>query len=352
MNKLKIEYESIEWTTQKIIDSENSIDWNIFCKYFKAKIEKTWNLDEDIKLYYFDFFYLFEEKINWSAICKNNNIHWKHILGTIFTERLNKNFRQNYSFTDENIYNEKTKLSSLVLKEKINLFSMYFHRWDWNTMSSNQNIPTEIWTSIFTNPKYKKSIAKLDFYKLSSLVNFPWNLDLYFQEKNSVLDFSENWNWDEIVTNKSIVWNKKMIIDHAKHFPWHGQSGGSTGKYWYKTSILTSCSHINFPCEVLKKYTNNWVEGMYDGCERSDSEGDWIVFSRNHKINIYILKEFSSKLDLIEVAKNKINWTIDELILMKNIIIENSSRVDEIFRILIKNEKIKELILIEKLKEL
>ena len=74
-----------------------------------------------------------------------------------------------------------------------------------------------------------------------------------------------------------------------------------------------------------------------------DTETRGLDVSRNHKINIYILKEFSSKLDLIEVAKNKINWTIDELILMKNIIIENSSRVDEIFRILIKNEKLKEL---------
>lgn len=357
MNKLNIKYESIEWTIQTIIDSEDSIEWDVFCEHFKASLANT--SDSDISLYYFDFFYLFEERINWIAFCKNKNIHWSHFLRIIFPHQINNQYRQNYTFTDKNSSKEKTKLISLQLTKKINLFSMYFDKWDWDAMSSNEYIPHTIWTSIFTNYQNKESIAKLNFKKLSSLKNIPWDLTLHYgQEKNSVLDYSEQWDWEEIVTNKSIKWNKKMIIDHAKHFPWNGKSGGSTGKYWYSPSILVGCSHINFPSEVLKEHTNNWVEGMYDGCERSDSEGDWIVFSRNHNINLDILKEFSSKLDLGEVVKNKVNWSVEELRLVKNLIFEklklwpNESEYSPILKTLISKENVKELIIVEMLKKL
>jgi hypothetical protein len=337
MNKLNVKYESIDWTIQTIIDSEESIDWDIFCENFKANLEDT--SDSDISLYYFNFFHLFKEKINWSAFCKNKDIHWSHFLRTIFPHQIKNQYRQNYNITNE-----------------INLFSFYFDKWDWNEMSSNEHIPHNIWTYIFTNHKNTEAIPKLNFKKLSSLKNIPWDLTLhYMQEKNSVLDYSDQWDWEEIVTNKSIKWNKKMILDHASHFPWAGHSGGSTGKYWYIPSILSKCGHINFPSKVLKEHTSNWLEGMYDGCTRSDSEGDWIVFSRNHNINIDILNEFGSKLDLGEVVKNKMNWSIEELILIKNILREKKlwhHEYQQILKTLISKENVKELILIEMLKKI
>ena len=353
MKKLNIKYESIEWTIQEIIDSEDSIEWDIFCKHFKAGIENT--TASDISLYYFDFFYLFEERINWSSFCENKNIHWSHFSRSIFPHQITNQYRQNYKFTDKNKSQKKAKLISLQLTKKINLFSLYYNKLDWSAMSSNEYIPLEIWLFIFNDFKYRDVIPKLNFKKLSSLKNIPWDLTLHYGiEINSVLDYSEQWDWEEIVNNKSIKWNRKMIIDHAKHFPWNGKSGGSTGKYWYIPSILVYCSHINFPSEVLKEYTNNWVVGMFDGCERTDSEGDWIIFSRNHNINYEILKEFGSKLDIYEVIKKKNDWTLKELKLMKNIIFEKQLYFleDDVFKKLVCNKNVQELILIETLKKL
>ena len=144
-------------------------------------------------------------------------------------------------------------------------------------------------------------------------------------------------------------------MDHAKHLPWQGKSGGPTGKYWYHPSkVALFGSHISFPCEVLKEHTTNWIEGMFDGCERTDSEGDWIIFSRNHNINYEILKEFGSKLDLVAVIENKKDWTIKELKLMKNIILERKLYFQEyaVFKKLISNKNVQELIQIEILKNL
>lgn len=357
MNKLNINYESVEWTIQTISDSKDLIEWDVFCEHFKASLEKS--SDTDISLYYFNFFYLFEERINWSAFCKNKNIHWSHFLRLIHPHKIRNQYGRNYRIVNKNNSNYKTKINSIRISNDIDLFSYHFDKWDWNAMSSNEHIPHEIWTIIFTKYKYNEAIQKLNFKKLSSLRNIPWDLTLHYgNQKNSVLDYSEQWDWDEIVTNKSITWNKKMIIDHAKHFPWQGKSGGSTGKYWYFPSILTRCSHINFSSEVLKEHTSNWVEGMYDGCERSDSEGDWIVFSRNHNININILKEFSSKLDIGEVVRNKKDWSLEEVRLVKNIVLEkleswsNESKYYPILKALIENENVKELILVEMLKKI
>jgi hypothetical protein len=353
MKKLNIKYKSIEWTIQTILDSEDSIEWDDFCEHFKAKLDKTSDLD--ISLYYFDFFYLFEERINWSAFCKNKNIHWGHFLHTILPYEINNQYRKGYEIIKKNSSKDNTKLISLQLIKRINLFTMFFHKWDWDAMSGNEYIPHNIWKVIFTNYENIEIIPKLNFKKLSLLTNIPWDLTLYYgQEKNSVLDYSEQWDWEEIVTNKSIKWNKRMITDHAKHFPWEGKSGGSTGKYWYSPSVIAHNGHIHFPSEVLKQYTNNWVEGMFDGCTRTDSEGDWIIFSRNHSINIDILKEFSTKLDLGEVIKNKMDWSLEELRLINNIIAEKRfwPERSKVLKNLISKENVKELILIEMLNKI
>jgi len=192
--------EFVEWDINLIDGLVDKVDWTAIWKL------KNISLD-------FEFFNKYDAKIEYSSIQLSTNIKWTENLLAIYGDKFDWTkwlITKEPLSTIDNLRRFKDKLDWSSVSQRINIefnenvIEEFAEKWDWKKLSSNKILPISV-------EFIQKHINQLDFDALSQN---PKSIELIYKYPTS-----KKWNWEKIILNPAIKYNKEsfdFIFSHYK----------------------------------------------------------------------------------------------------------------------------------------
>lgn len=191
---------SVKWDSELLDKVEDKIDWSGFWRLKNLKFDLA-------------FFKKYESKIEFRSIYLSKNIEWSNDLLSEYGDRFDWSewlITKEPLSTIDNLRRFNDKLDWRKVSERINIefseniIEEFAEKWDWKKLSSNRNLPLSV-------EFIQKHIDQLDFDALSEN---PKSLELIYKYPTS-----KKWNWEKVVLNPAISYNKDsfdFIFSHYK----------------------------------------------------------------------------------------------------------------------------------------
>ena len=197
----------------------DSVDWDH--KLFEIlKDDLDWKSIHVLKsaVFDFDFFKKHGEHIDFNTIHISKNIKWSKELLHEFGDKFDWSkwliIEKPLSCID-NLRRFKDRLNWEIISQYINIefdesvLNEFSDKWNWVKLSSNTSLPV-------TTEFVQRYSDKLDFNALSQN---PKSIDLIYRYPNA-----KHWNWDKIIINRGIVYNKESFDLIFKKFKSHHEA--------------------------------------------------------------------------------------------------------------------------------
>jgi hypothetical protein len=313
---------SLDWTTELIdkyekywywggegylegLSNNLGLPWSVdFIEMYEDKW--TWkNLSGNPELPLSDYLIeKYKEKWDWEVLCSNPNLH-------LSVNQLEK--YEKYLYWGNKYYLDG--LSGSSLPSSIPMIEKYLNKWDWEVLSTNENIEWTIelidkyadkllWgfnggnCGISSNSKLPWSKDLIDKFRdkwfwgfemdmggLSGIKEIPWSIEL-------IEKYLNKWSWKELSENPALPWSIELIDKYEKNWSWGGEEYGS-----FKG--LTGNLGLPWSAELVEKYKDKW---------------DWENLSTNEGLpwSLNLLDQNKDKWNWGNLSRNKgVCWSID-----------------------------------------
>jgi hypothetical protein len=224
--------EMVQWDFELLTNVCEKIDWSALWKIKNIRLDLA-------------FFKKHESLIDFSSIHHSNNIEWSADLlfeyGDNFVWDRYLITKSPFS-TVENLRQHKNTLDWSIVSRNINIeftdevLQEFAKKWDWKSLSANKNIPI----SVEFIQKYRE---KLDFDALSEN---PKSLELIYKYPTS-----KKWNWDKVILNPAISYNKESFDFVFTHYKRHYETKE------FENPIFTEMALSSFLTRIFIRQTND-----------------------------------------------------------------------------------------------
>lgn len=263
--------DQIEWDSELLDELNDQIDWSAIWKLNKI------NLD-------FDFFEKYKDRINFKSTQLSRNIEWSNKLlskyGDCFDWSRSLIMRTQLS-TIDNLRHFKDDLNWDVVSERINIeftdevLEEFSDKWNWTKLSLNKNLP-------LSTEFICRYLDKVDF---ASLSKNPKCLEIIYKTSRS-----KKWNWNQVIINPGIRYNKESFEFIFPHFKKEYEEGKHP-------SIIKKTPAINaFLKEVFFWHHNDlsyfFSEEFIDYLPKMHYSRSW-----NTKLSLELVEKYKFKLN-------------------------------------------------------
>ena len=294
----------LPWSVEFIEKYKEKIDW----EYFQPPIPLT---EELYNRFPWDDRAISYETVSWTKEFVENLVGYFDEKGYISTIGISYT-TQFISSLRHNNWNE-------------NLITRYESKWDWNVLSDNENIISDL--QLFERFKDKwnwNTLSRNSKLSWSQILNYPYG-EITFIEK-----YKDKWDWQSLSWNESLPWSEKLIDKYFDRWEWKNLSFNKAlpwsesliGKYEDKWdwSNLSRNNALPWSEEFFEKYKDKWDwSGLSDNNALPWSEGfidvhedkwHWKILSLN-TLSAWaegIICKYHDKLDWNRLTWNNQVW--------------------------------------------
>ena len=270
--------DSVKWDIELLDKVDEKIDWSALWKIKNIKFDLA-------------FFKKYESKIEFSSIQLSKNIEWSNNLLSEYGDKFDWSkwlITKEPLSTIENLRRYKDILDWSSVSHRINIdfteetLQEFSEKWDWKKLSANKHLPLSV-------EFIQKYIEHLDFDALSQN---PKSIELIYKYPTS-----KKWNWDKVILNPAISYNKDSFDFVFSHY-----------KKQYETKEFTNpiLKKMALPSFLFRVFTRQQNDISYF------LQDDFIKYLPWENLCKFCNTKLT--LDFIEKYKDKLNFKESEFI--------------------------------------
>jgi hypothetical protein len=261
----------------------------------------------------------------------NFNIAFTNKLNNlVFSSRQNKLIE--FLVESSHKVNFTIKVISYNYPLTLDFIDKYKHKWDWYLLNYNQTLVFNIELIERYKDKWTTNVIKKDWHTLSKNSTIVWTKEL-------IEKYKDKWDWDILIENKSFPWTIELIEEYrylidlkklilSKYFPWTKEfveKYENEIKIWnWNWENLSSNKSILWSLEFIKKYKDYWnwkylssnelLPWKTEFIEEYIEKWDWKFLSKNKALpwTEEFIEEYKGKWDWEFLSRNEaLPWTVE-----------------------------------------